>query len=198
MLPHKSSADYRRFDQALQLFQAAVYLGHGKPDPLPAFVSDTKQPVKIIDASVNAKVQPGADRSEVKTEGISVETSEADPTETPTETKTAAESDSKVDTVGSEATAAPGSTAATMDATVDTDAVTTTQTPRAKSKKSIPLWDRLTRTPLQSKRAAQVEREQKVDAGPAGGSLDLTMTLSNQPQSDLYLDVTAKVVSMLS
>lgn len=184
-----------------------MYLGNGKPDPLPYFAAmDTKEPVKIIGASMNAKVQPGADRSEVKTKGISVENTEAAPSaETATETKTVdnskvtteaegtpTESDSNVD-VDSETTV---TSPPTVDA-MDTDELMRVQTSRAKSKKPIPLWDRLTRTPLQSKRAAQVEREQKVDAGPAGGSLDLTMTLGSQPQSDLYLDITPKVVNML-
>ena len=153
MLPDKGAVDYQRFDKALQMFQSAVYLGHGKPDPLPPFSS--KPPVKILEA----KVKPDP---ETKTEG--------------TKDQVAAPEGGAVEAVGDLPITGPASTEATSN------------TPN-KDEKPIPLWDRLSKTPLQCKRASQVAREQKVDAGPAGGSLLLINTLGTQPQSDLYMDL---------
>ena len=152
MLPDKGAVDYQRFDKALQMFQSAVYLGHGKPDPLPPFSS--KPPVKILEAKV--KLDP-----ETKTEG-------------------------KKDLV---AVPEGGAAEAVSDAPISTEVTSNTTPSKDDEKKQIPLWDRLSKTPLQCKRSAQVAREQKVDAGPAGGSLLLINTLGTQPQSDLYMDL---------
>ena len=160
MLPDKRTVDYQRFDKALQVFQSAVYLGHGKPDPLPPFSS--KPPVKILDPSIEAKVKP---EPETKTEG------KKDLVAVPEGGAVEAVSDAPI--IG------PTSTEVTSNATPSKD----------DEKKEVPLWDRLSKTPLQCKRSAQVAREQKVDAGPAGGSLLLINTLGTQPQSDLYMDL---------